>query len=228
MAGGWGGWRGGRARKINHRHIASSVHPHLQIKLCVWLAPSSWPQVPFMSLPGQRQYHLWEECPVAIASNNNAVHLQYPSPQPSPNLWPCCSQPTLRISTVGCYTSDLEKRAQRQVRHFRPCCLLPGQWLKCFPQTKWRDTECCIDLCSIDFPLVCDRGLLFRGEQRRGRMGCFYGRTLKPGKRYFKETNTLNYGKCTKLTQHWAQHIPLEFHKAMILLMEQWMHGFKK
>lgn len=46
-----------------------------------------------MSLPGQRQYHLWEECPVAIASHNNAVHLQYPSPYPSPNLWPCSVQP---------------------------------------------------------------------------------------------------------------------------------------
>lgn len=171
-----------------------------------------------MSLPGQRQYHLWEECPVAIASNNNAVHLQYPSPHPSPNLWPCSSQPTLHISTVGCYTSDLEEQAQRQVRHFRLYCLLPGCLVNgsnAFLRQNGEKLSVVLIRAVLISLLSAIGGLLFRGERRRCRMGCLYDRTLKAGKLYLK--TYIDKGKCTK---HVGQHISLGFYIAMLLQME--------
>lgn len=153
--GAYQGLGGGKGR-VDQSHAHSFSRLSAPTDEAAWLvAPSPWPRVPFMSLLGQRQYHLWEECPVAIAFRDNAVHLQYPSPLPEPSpLTPALFSPRIVFPPRGCSTNDPQK-PQKQVRHFILHYLLAGQSLGCFPETKWRATECCIDVCNIDFPPVC-------------------------------------------------------------------------
>lgn len=79
-----------------------------------------------MSVPGQRQYHLWEECPVAIAFHNNAIHLQYPSPYPSLHLWPALSSPRTIFFHPEVVAQMTQGTCQWQVGHFRLHYLLAG------------------------------------------------------------------------------------------------------
>lgn len=67
---------------------------------------------------------------------------------------------------------------------YTTCRLAAWEGLKCFPETKWRDTESCIDLYNIDFPFVGHWGLFFYGSKRRQQTvtGCFCNGILVPTK----------------------------------------------
>lgn len=74
--------------QIDQSHAQSFSHLPTPTDKTVALLLSHGPKSPLCHCQGMRQYHLWEECAVSIAFNNNAVHWQFPSPQPSPHLWP--------------------------------------------------------------------------------------------------------------------------------------------
>lgn len=88
--------------------------------------------------------------------------LTIPKPLPKPS--PLTLRPRIVFPPRGCCTNYTEKQAQWLVRHSILHYLLARHSLDCFRETKWRDTECCIDFCNIDFPLVCYWRLFFYWE----------------------------------------------------------------
>ena len=73
-----GGCRGSSGGGMGHLQInqAAHIYPHSLIKPSGQASPWSWLKTLLCYSKSKRQYHLWEECPVAIAFNNNAVHWQ--------------------------------------------------------------------------------------------------------------------------------------------------------
>lgn len=120
-----------------------------------------------MSLPGEKTISPLGRMSGCHSVLQQCCPLTIPKPLPKPSPLTLCPAHASYFQP-GAVAQMTQRNSPSSKLDILDCTTwLPG-WLvrasNCFPETKWRDTEYCIDFYNIDFPLVCNwmgRGVVF-------------------------------------------------------------------